>query len=161
MKIRPIDAENQDEQTLVAERMRLTLEEVLGAERGGNYYSMEWLRNRLLQHLDPEQNTAQVLLAEDADDGIQGHTIVRVEQDEQGQPFGLYSTTYVVPEARRRGVANLLVEAGEEWLLAQGMRRLATDTARGNGKLIHLFERRGYHVVLKTEEMLRLQKDFA
>lgn len=159
--IRAINPDVESELTTVAESMRFTLQEVMGEERGANYYTSEWLRNRLLQHLDPGQYQAQVLLAEDHNGNILGHTIVRIEHDENGQAFGLYSTTYVKPEARRRGLAVQLVQRGEEWLLEQGMTRLATDTALDNGKLIDLFQARGYEVVIRSNEMLRLQKDFA
>ncbi len=159
--IRAINPDVEAELATVTESMRFTLQEVMGEERGGNYYTLEWLRNRLLQHLDPGQYQAQVLLAEDYDGNILGHTIVRMERDEKGQNFGLYSTTYVKPEARRRGIAVQLVQRGEDWLREQGMTRLATDTALDNDKLIGLFQARGYEVVFRSREMLRLQKDFA
>ena len=158
--IRAINPDVESEVATVAERMRLTLQEVMGEERGANYYTSEWLRNRLLQHLDSEQYQAQVLLAQDSDGTILGHTIVRIEHDEHGNAFGLYSTTYVEPEARRRGIAAQLIQRGEEWLLEQGMSRLATDTALDNRKLIDLFQGRGYEVVFRSKEMLRLQKEF-
>ena len=158
--IRAINPDAESEIATVTECMRFTLQEVMGEERGGNYYTLEWLRNRLLQHLDPKQYQARVLLAEDHDGNILGHTIVRIERDENDQAFGLYSTTYVKPESRRRGIAVQLVQRGEEWLREQGMTRLATDTAQDNGKLIGLFQGRGYQVAFRSKEMLRLQKDF-
>lgn len=159
--IRAINPDVESEVATVAERMRLTLQEVMGEEHGANYYTKEWLRNRLLQHLDADQYQAQVLLAQDFDGTILGHTIVRIEHDEKGHAFGLYSTIYVEPEARRRGIAAQLIQRGEDWPREQGMHRLATDTALDNSKLIQLFEGRGYEVVFRSTTMLRLQKDFA
>ncbi|MHC4837528.1 MAG: GNAT family N-acetyltransferase [Planctomycetota bacterium] len=152
--IRPLDPGSTAEVELVASRMRATLMEVVGAEEGRAMYSMEWLHARLRWHLEGEVE-ATVLVAEDAGGEVVGHTIVRVEADGDG-PFGLYSTTYVAPEARRAGVARALVEAGEGWLRGRGMRRFATDTAQGNEKLIRLFQERGYRTVHETEDMLRL-----
>ena len=58
LKIREIDPTSKEEISLVASRMRETLIEVLGEERGTALYSMDWLRNRVLWHLDPTQTSA-------------------------------------------------------------------------------------------------------
>ena len=132
----------------VASRMRSTLVEVLGEERGLSLYSLDWLQNRVLFHIEK----GRVLVAEDAGE-LLGHCMLRVEGD-----LGLVATTYVRPESRRSGVAQALISAGEVWLRARGVRHLATDTAQGNTKLIQLFLHRGFLVVHTTDEMLRLQK---
>lgn len=164
VRIRPIDAEREEEIELVAARMRATLEEVLGQERGRSMYSLEWLRDRVRFHLDPARSTGAVLVAVDADDGaIVGHTIVRVQEDAEdasagGAPFGYFSTTYVAPERRRGGVARALVERGEAWMRERGMRRAATDTSETNARLIELFESRGYAIVVRAGTMVRLAR---
>ena len=150
VRIRPL---REDEIELVAERMRATLVEVLGEARGRAMYTMEWLRDRVRFHLDPSRSTGTVLVAEQ-DGFVVGHTIVRVEAD----GTGLFSTTYVVPTARRRGVARRLLLAGEAWLSAHPIRELATCTARDNGRLIGLFRAHGYEETDTSDEMVRLGK---
>src|SRR5262249_58949350 len=115
--IRPMDPASEAELDLVTRRMRLPPQEVLGEEAGTALYSMEWLRQRLLWHLNPASCTGQVFLAEAADGAIVGHTIVRLDADDAGAPIGLFATTYVAPEARRRGVASCLLLPGQAWLI--------------------------------------------
>ncbi|MCP4094364.1 MAG: GNAT family N-acetyltransferase [Planctomycetes bacterium] len=166
IEISPLDPNRKDHVELVAERMRETLIEVLGEERGRGMYSMSWLRDRVMWHMDPRACTGQVILAkdrhpEDLPEGggdIFGHTIVHVEQDANGQRYGLFSTTFVIPLLRRIGLASRLLDVGEKWMLEQGLDRAVTDTSKTNSRLIQLFEERGYEVELKTEEMLRLGK---
>lgn len=132
----------------VASRMRSTLVEVLGEERGQSMYSLDWLRDRVLFHIE----SGRVLIATSGSE-LLGHCMLRVEGE-----LGLYATSYVRPKSRRSGVAQALVSAGEVWFRSQGVRLLATDTALGNTKLIQLFKGHGFVVVHSTEEMLRLQK---
>ena len=158
LTLRELSPEAHDELELVAARMRLTLEEVLGEERGRAMYTLEWLRERVRYHLDPGRSTATVWLAE-LEGRVVGHSIVRLDRDDAlGGPIGLFSTTYVEPSARRAGIADRLVERGEAWLLARGMRVLCTDTSSSNEKLIRLFEARGYGIVHRAPEMVRLAK---
>jgi GNAT superfamily N-acetyltransferase len=157
-RIREIDPSSEDELALVTRRMRETLVHVLGEERGTALYTMEWLRDRLLWHMDPAKSTAQVFVAERGDGHIAGHTIVRVERDEIGREFGLFSTTFVEPESRQLGIATSLLRRGEAWMIAHGMTIAATDTALGNTKLIRLFEKHGYRIVETAEEMVRLSR---
>ena len=144
----------------MAGRMRDTLIEVLGVERGTTMYTLEWLEERVRWHLRPAECDGAVLVAESPELGIVGHTIVRVDADELGVPLGLFSTTFVVPIARRSGVADALLSAGEAWLIGRGMTRLATYTATDNLPLHRLYERRGYRVVLRSDdgEMVRLER---
>lgn len=154
MRIRRINPHADTEIDLVAARMRLTLMEVIDPQRGDAMYTMDWLRDRVRYHLDPSRQAA-VFLAE-ADDGtIVGHTIVRVQREDDGE-VGLFSTTYVVPEARRDGIAQALLQRGEDWMRAQRMTRAATYTSKSNEKLIRLYESRGYAIDLRSDEMVRL-----
>lgn len=156
---------------LIAARMRSTLMEVLGEARGASMYTLDWLRARAAHHLDPHACQGAIFLADPDPSGLPGvarcagHTIVRVEanEDDGGPPFGLFSTTYVRPDARRAGVADALLDAGEAWLVAQGVSRLATHTSDTNTPLIQLYTRRGYRVVLRDPEarMIRLARDVA
>ncbi len=158
--IRPLNRDRPLEIELVAARMRQTLEEVLGVERGREMYTMDWLIARVRWHLDPSQATAEVFLAEDQAGEVLGHTIVRVERDETGRAFGLFSTTFVVPSARRGGVATQLLLAGEAWMLAQKLPEAATFTGDHNTKLIQLYQRHGYTLQNVPPEMVRLSKRF-
>ncbi|HRE87972.1 MAG TPA: GNAT family N-acetyltransferase [Myxococcota bacterium] len=138
--------------------MRLTLEEVLGDE-GRTLYTLEWLRERAEAHLDPARFVGEIFLAEEAEAGVVGHTIVRIERDERGT-FGLFSTTWVNPESRRAGLAERLLDAGETWFMEHRLRRFATDTSDTNTPLLALFGRRGYTVSFRSAErrMVRLER---
>jgi ribosomal protein S18 acetylase RimI-like enzyme len=138
--------------------MRLTLIEVLGEAAGAGMYSMDWLRARVRWHLDPSECTGRVLVAVAAD-AIVGHTIVRLEPGDPG-PTGLFSTIYVVPEARRRGIADTLVRHGEAWFASHRMTTLGTSTSEDNARLISLFAKHGYAVVVHAREqrMVHLSK---
>jgi GNAT superfamily N-acetyltransferase len=96
------------------------------------------------------------LLAENADGTIVGHTIVRIDADDAGIPIGLFSTTYVAPEARRRGVASRLLRAGEAWLIGHGMTTAVTATSAANVQLIKLYEKHGYAVIGAHADMVKL-----
>lgn len=157
IRIREINSQNRMEIELVAERMRETLREVLGAERGTDYYTMEWLINRVLFHLDPAQCQAKVFVADWKDEMI-GHCIVRTEQDDRGIPYGLFSTTYVLPEHRQQGLAAKFLQTGEAWFRSLGLQLAATNTGRHNSKLINLYKKYGYEVIYTNEEMLQLSK---
>ncbi|MFZ5479621.1 MAG: GNAT family N-acetyltransferase [Myxococcota bacterium] len=133
---------------LVAARMRATLVEVLGEARGGSMYTMDWLRERARWHVDH----GAVLLA-DVDGAIAGHTIVREEPD-----GGLFSTTWVDPAWRRRAIGSALLLAGEGWMRARGLAAANTWTSSTNVPLIRLYERHGYAIVERGEEMVRLSR---
>lgn len=158
MSIRTLDPRSPSEIVLVAERMRRTLIEVLGEERGTAMYSMEWLRDRVGFHLDPARSDGQVFLAVDPGGEIHGHTIVRVERDDDGRRIGLFSTTYVVPARRRSGEASQLLRRGEEWMRERELPAAVTYTSETNAKLIALYEKHGYRIVLRSSEMVRLHK---
>lgn len=129
---------------LVAQRMRQTLIEVEGEAAGTALYTLDWLRDRVRWHLDPACCTGRVWLAVAEGGAVAGHTIVRVERDERGQPFGLFSTSFVDPPWRRRGVAGRLLRQGEQWLRDQGLIEASTWTSATNAPLIALYARHGY-----------------
>lgn len=140
--------------------MQKTLVEVLGEERGKTMYSMAWLVERVRFHIDSDRCRGEVFIAEtEGARKFAGHTIVRIEL-EDGQPFGLFSTFYVVPEFRRRLVATALIQRGEEWMKDRGLERAATDTSLTNDRLIQLCKKQGYKKIFQNAEMLRLSKNF-
>ncbi len=142
MQIRSITLENAADIDLIARRMRATLIEVEGEEAGGNLYSMEWLRERVRWHLDGR--AAEVVVAEDNPGDVLGHTIYRIDVDESGSSVGLISTTYVIPTARRHGVAQALLDHAEQWFLQRGTSESSTWTSASNTALIKLYHRNGY-----------------
>jgi GNAT superfamily N-acetyltransferase len=156
LRVRALDPASTAEIELVAVRMQDTLDEVLGEARGRAMYSMDWLRERVRFHLDPSR-TARVLVAED-DGAIVGHAIGREEHDEAGR-HGWFSTIFVAPSHRRRGVAVALADAMEAWLVALDVPRLAYATGAHHARVIAFFERRGYRITLREGEMVRLERE--
>lgn len=162
--IRPLDPTRYDELLLVALRMRQTLVSVLGQQRGLSLYSMEWLTDRVRWHLDPTKTTAVVLIAEDDTEGMLGHAIARIEHDQQGNPFGYFSTIFVEPASRRRRVASALVERVLSWFALRKLPRAVYNTASHNHKVIGLLKQHGFDIGLSEGEMVQLTKplvDFA
>lgn len=159
--IRPVNTASDAEIQLVAERMRLTLVEVLGESTGGAMYTMDWLIQRVRFHLDSAQCTGQVLVSQAADGAIDGHTIVRIEPTEDIGTIGLFSTIYVDPAARGRGVAKALIAHGEAWMIEHSMPMAATYTASTNTRLHRLFESLGYGIQFPKEGWAILSKPLA
>lgn len=161
MRIREIDHQSVAEIDLVASKMRQTLIEVMGEERGGSYYSMDWLRERVRWHLDSRATTARIYLAEDSTGQIVGQAIVRIERDEAAEPFGYFSTLYVEPSSRRQGLATALLNQAEEWVREQGLPKIIYNTAHYNDRLLKLFHRHGFKVTFRETEMVQLTKVLA
>lgn len=158
MHIRPIHSSSREEITLVAERMRETLNEVLGAARGESMYTIEWLKDRVCYHLDPSRCDGQVFVAVARDQIIVGHAIVRLEDLADEGPVGFFSTIFVKSSCRRQGIAKALMQAVESWLQTKQRTRIIYHTAASNQKLIRLFESQGYAITLSTGDMVRLAK---
>ena len=152
--INPIDSEIE----LIASRMRQTLIEVLGEEKGKEMYSMPEVIERVRWHLDPEKVCAHVFVAEDDAGKNVGHTIVRVDDDGEGNPIGLFATTYIIPEVRRKGLAVRLIEEGERWMKGQDMAYAATYTDEDNEKLQQLYLQQGYVISPMPKGFVKLSK---
>lgn len=155
MNIREIDPQSEFEIDLVAERMRQTLVEVLGEDRGGSMYSMDWLKNRVLWHLDPLSTNGKVFLSVNQQGEITGHAIARIDH---GTSFGHFSTIFVEPTSRRHGVASCLVEHVEKWFTERGMPKIVYNTAENHVAIINLFKSHGYNITHSESEMLQLSK---
>jgi len=50
----------------------------------------------------------------------------------ESSPVGFLEGIYVIPEARRQGIARALVAAAERWVAAAGCREFASDAALDN-----------------------------
>ena len=155
--IRPLGPADEEELELVARRMGETLDEVLGVDRSTDRYSHEWLVNRVWQHLDPEELTGAIFVAQTSG-VITGHTIVRLDDDGVGNPIGLFSTIFVAANYRRSGIARALLERGEEWMLDHGVARATTYTHEGNAGLQRLFLRQGYSMSPMPKSSVALSK---
>jgi len=145
---------------LIASRMRNTLIDVLGEEVGESMYSLEWLYDRAVSHIDGRLLGAIYIARVGPENHNVGHIIVRQEEDEHGQ-FGLVTTSYVLPEMRRKGLASALLGAAHNWFLSRKLLRTATDTAENNRPLIELYGRHGYEVIFhsKEKQMVRLSRE--
>jgi GNAT superfamily N-acetyltransferase len=166
MRIRDIDPTSTAEVDLVAERMRRTLIEVEGQDRGSSLYTMDWLAARVRWHLDSESCRGRVLLVEFADKQIAGHSIIRLESA-PGDAFGLVSTTHVDPAFRRAGLDSALLLHSERWFSDEGMPYCCTWTSSTNAPLISLYDRHGYSIAesdandLTDTLMVKLSKQLA
>lgn len=156
--IREIDPSSADEISLVASRMRQTLVEVLGEEKGTALYTMEWLLDRVRWHLDSKQTTAKIFLAEAGKGRVSAHAIARLERDAGGHSYGYFSTIFVAPEVRNQGVASSLIFHVESWLKSMRMPKIVYNTAENHFKLIRLFERHGFQITHRENEMVQLTK---
>lgn len=159
IRIRALNPEAAEEVELVARRMRETLMEVLGEDRGRELYALSWLEKRVRQHLDPEELTGEVFLAEANDSVVTGHTIVRLDDDGFGNPIGLFSTVFVAREHRRAGIARALLDRGERWMLAHGRNRAVTYTDEANKPLQRLFIGHGYSMVPMPRNFVALSRE--
>jgi ribosomal protein S18 acetylase RimI-like enzyme len=157
-KIREINPDSESEISLVANRMRQTLVEVLGEQKGTELYSMTWLLDRVRWHLDPNQTTAKIFLSEDLNGAVIGHAFARIEADTQGSHYGYFSSIFVAPEFRNKGIANALILHVNSWLAEMKMSKVVYNTAVNHSKLIRLFERHGFKITHTEGEMIQLTK---
>lgn len=160
-RIREINRESEEEISLVVAGMRQTMIERMGEERGTAIYSMDWLKDRLLWHLDPQQTTAKVWVLEDAAAQVVAHAIARVERDEEAKAYGYFSTVFVAPEVRNRGLAKILLSQVESWFKDLNMPKIVYNTAANHEQLIRLFGRHGYTITHREDEMVQLTKSLA
>lgn len=156
--IRPIDPNSLSEIETVATRMRDTLIEVLGEDRGAQMYTLEWLIDRVRFHLDRDRCTGEVFLATNSSGDILGHTIVRLDQEENSNLIGLFSTFYISPNHRQMGIGRAFFSAGEQWFCQHGMALAVTYTHPTNIGLRTLAEKIGYRCDPINEDFVRLSK---
>lgn len=157
--IRPLLPDRESEIAHVAQRMRLTLIEVLGEQAGRGRYSDAWLVDRVRAHLDPTRLNGAGFLAELPNVGIVGHLLARPEQDGT-RTIGLIATVYVEPAERGRGIASRLFDAGEAWLRARSLDEIAYDTGEQHRNMIGLLTARAYSITHRAQEqqMVRLTR---
>jgi GNAT superfamily N-acetyltransferase len=157
--IREIDPQSEIEIDLVSSRMRQTLIDVLGEEKGGSLYTMEWLRQRVLWHLDPKSTQAKIFLTRNQNGNITGHAIARIEHADDGTKYGCFSTVFVEAKSRRQGIAHALLLRVEQWFVENQMPKSVYNTAETNTKLIDLFKEHDYKITDAQSEMVQLTKE--
>lgn len=157
-KIRDLNPLSENEIRLVADRMRQTLIDVLGPEKGSSMYTMEWLIDRVRWHLDSTNTTARVLLSQNSDGQITGQAIARIERGEDGGSYGYFSTLFVDVGSRRQGIATSFVAFVECWFRELRIPKIVYNTAHNNSKLIDLFKKHGYRITHSGSEMVQLTK---
>ena len=155
MKFRDIDPKSEAEIHLVAQRMRQTLVEVLGEEKGGSMYTMDWLIDRVRWHLDPKNTNGRVFLSENQSGQITGHAIARIDN---GTTFGYFSTIFVEPHSRRNGIATGLMKHVEDWFSENTILKIIYNTADNHVALIGLFQSHGYEITHAEFAMIQLTK---
>ena len=102
---------------------------------------------------DPALVTDQVaLIAEDDDGEIAGVVYANAANPHYGFVFGLF----VRPEARRRGVARLLMRAVASELRESGMRYVVLSVDTPNEAARHLYDKLGF---VDAARMLRVEID--
>ena len=121
LRLRALDPRAPAELEWVAQGMQATVIEVEGKAIGRSLHSLDWLRERVRWHL--AHPCAAVWLVLDGE-RILGHSIVRAE-GQGADRHGLVVTTYVLPAARRRGIAQQLLDHDEAWMRGQGLTRVA------------------------------------
>lgn len=156
--IREIDPAFECEVHLVAQRMRQTLVEVLGKERGESMYTMEWLIDRVRWHLDQTKTNGKVFLSENQKQEIVGQAVARIDF---ASDFGYFSTIFVESKSRKCGVAKALISHVENWFLQNQISKIIYNTAQNHLAIIHLFESQGYLVTHRDSEMIQLTKFFS
>ena len=149
VRILPLDPEQPSQFDWVAQHMRATMLEVVGKD----LYSVDWLLERVHQHLPGGSLVGAVFLAFSDKETIVGHLILRDESH-----HGLISTIYVLPDHRRQGVAQLLLDKAEDWFTQRRLHLSQTYTHPENYKLHRLFQGRGYSLHPVNHEFVRLEK---
>lgn len=157
MRIRRLSPTAAEEIEWVARKMRQTLAEVVDNQDGASLYSIQWLRNRVNEHLAP--SFGAVFVAQDDATGLlQGHVIAREDVEEDLGEVGLMSTIFVEPEVRREGLGRKLVETALAWMKERGATLAVTKTAASNSGLIKLLESLGFSIDLQVDSMVRLSR---
>ena len=70
--------------------------------------------------------------------------VVRCARDETRVETAWLISMWVAPQARRRGVGGVLVDAVIEWARSNGVTRLLLDVADNNAPAIELYARKGF-----------------
>ena len=89
----------------------------------------------------------RILVAVDSDGHLVGDSIVVLRHDAKGQTFGYFWSRYVLPRARRQGLARQFLTDAMSWFRAKGARYAEVHIHTENHGLRKLFEGHGFRVV--------------
>lgn len=156
INVRTINPRSEEEIALVADQMQKTLIDVMGAEKGEHYYSKEWLLERVQYHINLKDNASIFLAIEDGN--IAGQAIVRTENDNSVE-YGFFSTIYVNPDYREKGVATDLTNEVIEWCAKKDLPYVIYNTASDNKKMTDLLVKFGFQLFLKDGGMVQLKRE--
>ena len=96
-------------------------------------------------HLRLPQTDSRILIAVEQNAEVQGFAQIYPLFDSLAlRPLWLLSDLFVLPQARRRGIARRLLRAAHLHALASGASAMRLDTARSNHAAQALYESLGY-----------------
>jgi GNAT superfamily N-acetyltransferase len=98
---------------------------------------------------DPSQ---RYLIALDDDLQIVGHSIVTLRTGPNGQRVGYFWSRYVVPSARRKGLASRFFEDSMSWFADKEAALAEVHIHVDNKALRSLFTQRGFHAVDRARD---------
>ena len=119
-------------------------------------YTLEWLEERVRWHIRAETCPGAVFVVGTPAQDWLAHCIVRASEGVTDE--GLFATTYVRPEARRRGIAGGLIEHGEVWMAHQGFRTARSYPHPDNRPLQALYRARGYTLQREDDAFVSLSR---
>jgi ribosomal-protein-alanine N-acetyltransferase len=101
-------------------------------------------RDVLVSAVRAQGPRSAVLVAEGADGASLGFISLKVDQDVVGVARGHVADLAVAAGARRIGVGQALMRAGEAWARERGLRALSLDVWSTNERALTFYRRLGY-----------------
>jgi ribosomal protein S18 acetylase RimI-like enzyme len=120
--------------------------ELANAARALPNFSFEQMRDMIRADLPKPTHRFLVAISEG---GIVGHSMVSRKLTPQSEPYGYFFSRYVMPQFRRRGIADALMREALAWFDESEWSFLLAHTHATNAALRSLFEKHGFRV---TEE---------
>ncbi len=105
---------------------------------------------RLKAGLRSEDN--RYLVAVDGDGYIVGDSIVVIRHDQSGAKFGYFWSRYVLPRARRQGLATKFLADAESWFRSKRAGYAEVHIHTENQALRGVFTQRGYKVAERGKD---------
>ena len=118
--------------------------ELLVDPRKSPGYSWEQTNKRLVAGLRNADN--RYLVATDGDGHLVGSSISVIRHAEDGRPFGYFWSRYILPRARRQGLATRFLVDAENWFRSKRAAYAEVHIHTENQGLRGLFQKRGYKV---------------
>jgi len=167
-QIRDIQKELPQEVDLVVHRCMHTVLETIPEFQGDAElalktfpnFTFEQMKKMILDSL--EKPNHRILVAVDNEQKVHGHAIFSHKMDEQGTSYGFCFSRFVDPEHRRKGLAERLLQAAEQWWKENGAQYAVASTHVTNHKLQGLFLKNGYTMSEPKKgklEMVGLRKE--